>query len=170
MTIKANAKGGYLTLQASTDEGVGSAVIRYLEGPDAKVSHIDIVLPTPNHTPFAVLISGWLLGARSDGGVQVRPPNYAKFTYVRRMRVWVPDERAAYSFLAAQIGKPYNRAAILDFFLHRDRCFTMDQASWFCDELFYAFALAGGTQMLHDANPCGLSPECLILSDKLEDV
>jgi hypothetical protein len=48
---------------------------------------------------------GRLLGARLDGGVQIRPPNYEKF--VERV-VIVPyyKERAYWDFLKAQIGKP----------------------------------------------------------------
>ncbi len=167
--------GGYLYLLASTEGGALSSLIRYFSGPNVKVSHIDAVMPTDKRFISAAwrdrrLRPGALVGARFSGGVQVREPGYGKFTYTRRMRVWVPDVSAAYRFLAAQIGKPYAKRAIVNFFLHRSRPFEMEQPEWFCDELFYAFALAGGTQLLHDANPSCLSPAELLLSDCLEDV
>ena len=55
---------------------------------------------------------GRLLGARLDGGVQIRPPNYEKF--VERVVIAVPyyKERAYWDFLKAQIGKPYDKLAL----------------------------------------------------------
>ena len=68
------------------------------------------------------------LGARLDGGVQTRPPNYEKWSRV------VPyyKERAYWDFLKAQIGKPYDKLAIFAFAVDRD------WRSWFCDELVAA--------------------------------
>ena len=56
---------------------------------------------------------GRLLGARSDGGVLIRPPNYEKFARVERVVISVPyyRERAYWDFLKAQIGKPYDKLA-----------------------------------------------------------
>ena len=55
---------------------------------------------------------GGLLGG--DGGVQIRPPNYEKFSRVERV-IAVPyyKEHAYWDFLKAQVGKPYNKLAIV---------------------------------------------------------
>jgi len=56
---------------------------------------------------------GGLLGG--DGGVQIRPPNYEKFSRVERVAIAVPyyKERAHWDFLKAQVGKPYDKLAIV---------------------------------------------------------
>jgi hypothetical protein len=62
----------------------------------------------------SVMDDGRLLGARLDGGVQIRPPNYEKFSRVERVVISVPyyKERAYWDFLKAQVGKPYDKLAI----------------------------------------------------------
>ena len=155
-------KSGMLVSQFSTEAGLGSAAIRYLSG--SSVSHVDLVVPEDMRVGMVWLKKGWLLGARLQGGVQQRPPNYAKFTCTVRVGVQVPDVKAAYAFAVRQLGKPYNKRAIVDFFLHRDRKFTPDQPAWFCDELNYQIVAAGGLQLLDTENPLNLTPQEELLS------
>lgn len=136
---------GLLISQFSTDDSFGSATIRYFS--NGTVSHVDLVLPT-----------GELLGARLKGGVLIRPANYHKFTYTKRLGVVVPDIEAAYEFALKQVSKPYNWKAILDMSLHRSRPFTPNQSSWFCDELNYCIYMAGGVRLLDIDNPLNLTP------------
>jgi hypothetical protein len=151
-----------LVSQFSTEAGLASATIRYLTVSD--YSHVDLVIPEEMQVGKTSLRKGWLLGARFRGGVQQRPPDYAKFTRTRLLGCVVPDIDAAYAFAVAQIGKPYNSGAILDFFLHRDRKFTPDQTSWFCDELNYSIYAAGGLLLLDTKDPLRLTPEEEMLS------
>jgi hypothetical protein len=85
----------------------------------------------------SVTDDGYLLGARSDGGVQIRPPNYEKFSRVERVVISVPyyKEKAYYDFLKAQLGKPYDIKSIVAFAFNRD---WREQDAWFCDELVAA--------------------------------
>ena len=155
-------KSGMLISQFSTEAGFGSSVIRYLS--DSTVSHVDLVIPQDMCIGGIQLKKGWLLGARLHGGVQQRPPGYAKFTRALRVGVEVPNVEAAYAFAAQQIGKPYNKRAILDFFLHRERSFTPNQPAWFCDELNYQIVAAGGRLLLGTENPLKLTPQEELLS------
>jgi hypothetical protein len=77
---------------------------------------------------------GGLLGARLDGGVQIRPPNYEKSSCVERVVISVPycKERAYWDFLKAQIGKPYDKLAIVSFAVNRN---WRETDAWFCNEL-----------------------------------
>ncbi len=153
---------GRLVSQFSTEAGLGSAAIRYLS--DSSVSHVDLVIEEDRNLGGVTLKKGWLLGARLHGGVQQRPPEYAKFTRTVRMAVEVPDVDAAYAFAARQIGKPYNKRAIVNFFLHRKRAFTPEQPAWFCDELNYQIVAAGGLLLLGTENPLNLTPQEELLS------
>ncbi len=165
-------KSGLLLAQFSTENGFASAAIRYLTASD--VSHVDLVVPrrigleyydafhAPPTTPEG------LLGARLNGGVQLRPSNYAKFTRTARLGCIVPDIGAAYKFAFDQIGKPYDKGAILDFFLHRKRKFTFDAPDWFCDCLNYAIFWKGGKKLLNCDNPEGLTPAEEMLSPDLQ--
>jgi hypothetical protein len=85
----------------------------------------------------SVMDDGRLLGARLDGGVAIRPPNYEKFTRVERVVISVPyyKERAYWDFLKAQVGKPYDKLAIVAFAVNRD---WRETDAWFCDELVAA--------------------------------
>jgi hypothetical protein len=142
---------GTLTSQFVTEGDASSALVRYLS--DGEVSHVDLMLPT-----------GELLGARLRGGVAIRPPGYRPFTKIIQVSCQVPDVDAAYLFATQQVGKPYNKRAILDMVLHRARLFTANQASWFCDELNYEIYLAGGVQLLNTLNPLWLTPQEELLS------
>lgn len=141
---------GVLCAQFSTERGIGSSLIRWASA--GRFSHVDLV------------VAGGLLGARLDGGVRVRPMGYAKFTDISRVSVPVPDIRGAIDFAYDQIGKPYAKGAIVDIILHRERPFSMDQKSWFCDELLYATVMAGGVELLNTSNPFWLTPWEVYLS------
>lgn len=99
-------------------------------------SHVDAVIPPG----LSWAPEGWLIGARSDrvggkpAGVQVRPPDYAKFA--ARVRFSVPatdaQEGAFYDFLHKQVGKPYDRSAILGFVTGRN---WRKDGQWICSEV-----------------------------------
>ena len=86
-------------------------------------SHVDCVMP-----------DGRLLGARLEGGVAVRSPDYEVFERV--CRVGLPVEYSMASgwaeWLLAQVGKPYDKTAIAAFAAGRD---WQEPDSWFCSEL-----------------------------------
>jgi hypothetical protein len=63
---------GAITLQFVTSRDPESWAIRTFQR--GWCSHVD-----------SVMDDGRLLGARSDGGVQIRPPNYEKFSRVERV-------------------------------------------------------------------------------------
>lgn len=116
-------------------------------------SHVDAVLP-----------DGSLLGARSDHvggkppGVQIRPLGYTKFT--KRVLMTVPaqpgGEAEFYTFLEAQVGKPYDVEAILAFFVNRD---WRKDDSWICSELV---AAAG--------EHAGIFPKLYVAANKITPV
>lgn len=93
-----------ISLQFAAEDGLSSDLIKYFE--HGAFSHVDAVLP-----------NGDLLGARLDGGVQVRKPGYAAFS--RTLRVDLPaDDLTAqrfYAFLQSQVGKPYDMGVIAAF-------------------------------------------------------
>lgn len=158
-------KSGMLVSQFSTEGDFGAAAIRYLTVSD--ISHVDLVLPWDVTVKGAWYRKGSLLGARLVGGVQIRPVGYAKFTRTVTVGCTVPDIDAAMQFALAQVGEPYDKGAILDFFLHRmhkDRHFNTDQSSWFCDELNYSIYSAGGVNLLGADCPKNLTPQMELLS------
>ena len=100
-----------------------------------RYSHVDLVLP-----------DGRYLAARSADGVQIRAPGYDADRLLAEIFVAVPATReqadAFYASALAEIGKPYDYGAILDFALGSLRqVFPAEPdawrspASWFCSEL-----------------------------------
>lgn len=172
---------GLLVSQFSTEDGWGSALIRYLSVSD--FSHVDLVVPRDLIHAFAKFVrdpetrrslEAWsdpegLLGARFTGGVQLRPTNYAHFTRSVRMGCVVPDAPAGYAYGFAQIGKLYDKGAIVDFFLHRKRKFTFDAKAWFCNCLNYAIFWKAGKRLLNCDDPLGLTPQEEYLSPDLKE-
>ena len=116
-----------ITLQFVQMDDPGSKAIEIFERGWA--SHVD-----------AVLANGMLLGARSDSiggkppGVQIRPPDYEAFAkkQVVSLSTTAQQETDWLNFLYAQIGKPYDKTAILAFPFGRD---WHEDGSWFCSEL-----------------------------------
>ena len=113
-----------IVLQFVSGEGIESEAIEaYSHG---VVSHVDAVMP-----------DGKLLGARLEGGVQIREPDYEKFD--RIVRVQVPTLPTVvddfYDWLKTQIGKPYDIAAIAAFGFGRN---WREDGTWYCAELIAA--------------------------------
>jgi len=116
-----------IQLQFVCGNAISSRTIAWFSA--GHLSHVDAILP-----------DGRLLGARSDHvggkppGVQVRHPGYAK--WVSRIIMTIPTDQTKqdkfYDFLRMQIGKPYDRLAILGFLFNRD---WRDDDSWICSEL-----------------------------------
>lgn len=77
------------------------------------------------------------IGARAVGGVKARPVNYANFTKDIRFRVPCTQGQydAAWAFINAQLGKPYDYTAIGGVLFDRDWHSTL---KWFCSELWAA--------------------------------
>ena len=92
-----------------------------------------------SHVEF--LIDGKTIGARSDGGVQVRDINHYTTDY--RFKADCTDEQydTAVAFLMAQVGKPYDFLDILGIMADRD---WHDPNRWICSELWAAVMEAGG--------------------------
>src|SRR5579871_6548493 len=109
-------------------QDLGSEVIEWFG--HGLVSHVDAVMP-----PFTA--GADLLGARYDGGVKIRPFDYANFTRVVRLELDATEDEAAgfYSEIRGEVGKPYDRRGILAFALGRD---WRDPSAWFCSELVAA--------------------------------
>lgn len=119
-----------ITLQFATEASLGSWAIRvYSRG---RASHVDTVMP-----------DGRLLGARYRGGVAIREPDYARFSWSKRIELPATDSVAsAYAaFLEAQLGKPYDLDAIAAFTLDRD---WRRPDTWFCSEIVCAGLEASG--------------------------
>jgi uncharacterized protein YycO len=119
-----------IKIQFVCESAIASQTIAWFS--QGHLSHVD-----------AVLDNGDLVGARSDSvggqlpGVRVRPPNYLEFSH--RVVMAVPakatENVAFYSFLRSQLGKPYDKKAILGFLLNRD---WREPDSWICSELMSA--------------------------------
>jgi hypothetical protein len=155
-----------VVIQLSTESGIGSAAIRYLS--NSPYSHIDFVLPPGLKLPDGTTTKGGeLLGARMSGGVQVRPPNYVKFTkvqrYICRAAPW-----AVYEYAISQIGKPYDVGGIVNFFSH-DRNWH-DPDKWFCSELGEAAFEHEWEPLIIVEDSDQVTPRDLTLSVKLEKI
>lgn len=119
-----------MRLQFVAEDSLTSWGIRYwTAGP---FSHVD-----------SVLEDGRLLGARADAvggadpGVQIRKPDYTKFSRVTQVElVASPAQEAAFeAFQRAQLDKPYDDTAIWGFAADRN---WREDDSWFCSELILA--------------------------------
>ena len=101
-------------------------------------------------------VPGGYLGAHARGGVAMRPVGYdaAPGMVERFYALEVSDEQAAafHAYLAAQLGKPYDFAAIADFvgaaFIHpvsvRAEGAWLEPHAWFCSELMAAALIHAG--------------------------
>jgi hypothetical protein len=123
-----------ITLRFIRGHGVGSGLISWFGG--GLYSHVDYAMP-----------DGTWLGARSDrvggkpAGVQIRPADYV--TPIRQLTLALnttPEQgRDHYAFLFSQIGKPYDKMAILGFIVGRN---WEDPGAWICSELQCAAAIS----------------------------
>ena len=92
-----------------------------------------------------VLPDGTLLGARGDGGVQIRKPDYAPFSAKLRVRIATDKANAIYAAARSQIGKPYDYEAIAAFAFDRNWRAT---DHWFCSE-YWAWSIETGLFFPH---------------------
>jgi len=86
-----------------------------------------------SHAEFVDTDRGITLGARSIGGVKVRP--YAKDRYSRVEQFTAKGILQAYEWARTQIGKPYDFSAIAGIAIDRN---WRDETKWFCSELVAA--------------------------------
>ena len=117
----------FLTAQFVGGKGLASLAIE-LKGA-GPYSHVDMVCD-----------DGRLLGARSDEcggqppGVRIRPQGYEEWNAIAQISIPCTDAQhdAAWAFWMAQIGKAYDKTAILAFVFGRD---WENPEDWFCSEL-----------------------------------
>lgn len=138
--------------QFSTQNDLSGYLIRY--GTRSRWTHVDAVLP-----------DGSLLGSTLDGGVQIRPPTYAKFSETLTTYIETDCADRFYEKLHSQIGKPYDWRAIISFGLgERD---WRETDSWFCSELqIWAMEQAGffDRQLLVQENRLSPRDQLLLFS------
>jgi uncharacterized protein YycO len=148
----------WATIQLVTTSGLISWAIR--RATFSQFSHVDYVLD-------AGTAHEQLLGAHWGGGVQIRQPNYEKFTTRRRLAVDVTDEtkRLLENFLFQQVGKPYDTGAIANLLIQRQ---WRAEDKWFCSELIArAFEQAGAPLLNPHMEVWRISPRDLQLSPYL---
>lgn len=115
-------------------------------------SHVDTVMP-----------DGTLLGARLDGGVQIRSADYLGSEPVLRIEVPAGDPMTAkyYAGALSQVGKPYDSQGILGFVFGRN---WRSPDSWYCSELVAAKLEECGYFPFPLASPSNkITPPALIL-------
>jgi len=117
-------------------KGLSSSLIKI--GTFSKWSHVDLMTR-----------DGKLLGARMDGGVQIREAGY-DVPFVEQAYVDVPltasREEAVWRFALEQVGKGYDMSAILGIAFRRD---WREDDKWFCSELVAAAFEAAGKPLLN---------------------
>lgn len=113
-----------LTLRFVTDSSIVSTLIRKKTWCD--YSHVDLILD-----------DGTALGARTSGGVAIRPYNYAKFSAIALFTVDLTTEQKFLieGFAKAQVGKAYDYGSIAGILFHRD---WRNTDKWNCGELIAA--------------------------------
>ncbi len=120
------------------------------EGDDIASQAIRLYQHSPATMPYthvdAILEDGTLLGARLEGGVLVRNPGYAKFTFTRKVIIPCSAAQSAlyYHYLLGQVGKPYDVEAILALALPIVPRDWREEDSWFCSELDMAAKVKAG--------------------------
>lgn len=134
MWTGASSKVAIVTLQFIAERDPISWAIRTHTCSD--YSHVDLVMPD----------GSGLLGARAEGGVQIRPVGYIKAERVVRVSYPVANLPAGMEWITKQIGKPYDYEAIGGILLHRD---WRQGDSWICSELQARFSEVCGTPWLN---------------------
>jgi uncharacterized protein YycO len=117
-------------------------------------SHVDIKTPT-----------GWL-GARSNGGVQIRPWNYCQVKSQETRTITLPPEQELIimNWFTSQIGKPYDYLAIAGMPFRKD---WRNEDRWFCSELIAAGFQQTNTPLLNTNHLNRVTPRDLYLSPLL---
>jgi len=138
-----------IVLQFVEGSGFGSGMIKWFG--HGAYSHVDSVLP-----------DGRLLGARNDAvggvkpGVRIRPADYVASENVSRVVLLVGDRMRDdyYAFIDAQLGRAYNKTAILAFAFGAE---WSNPEAWFCSQL-----VAAGLQA------CGYLPKLSEPANKID--
>jgi hypothetical protein len=127
--------GTYLNLRFITESDIISDAIRVETW--SPFSHVEFILD-----------DGTYLGARSSGGVAIRPSDYCKPTREERYAIPCTQEQkdAIIAYAMSQIGKPYDYTDIVGILIHRD---WRSEDSWICSELVAAACEKGGLPLLH---------------------
>lgn len=117
-------------------------------------SHVEIWTPT-----------GWL-GARSSGGVQIRPWDYTTVVKedIRTITLDPDTEVKLMNWFNAQIGKSYDYTALIGMPFRRD---WHEDDKWFCSELVAAGFEAVGVPLLDAAELDRVTPRDVYLSPLL---
>jgi uncharacterized protein YycO len=119
-----------------------------------------------SHAEFVNLEAGTTLGARCTGGVQVRPCSWDHYSRIEQFSA--PNISHAYEWALAQVGKPYDFAAVTGIALDRN---WRSHDKWFCSELIAAaFENIGGIPLLSTRPSVGtwrITPRDLLLSRNL---
>lgn len=108
-------------------------------------------------------------GARSSGGVQIRQPDYEKFTKEERYWVEVDDVSGAeaWAWSHKQIGKPYDYADILGIVVHQD---WRSENHWICSSLTARFFEIAKSPLIRPNERIDrVTPGMCYLSTKLVD-
>lgn len=118
-------------------------------------SHVDIKTPT-----------GWL-GARSDGGVQIRPWDYTTFVCeeIRGIELDPALEAQIMEWYYSQIGKPYDYTAIIGMPFRRD---WNNSSRWFCSEYAIGGCKRFGVDLLKADHLDRVTPRDMYLSPLLK--
>lgn len=143
-----------ISIQFSSQHCWDSSIIRRVTWDSD--SHVDLILPP----------DGLLLGARLEGGVQIRVPKYSTFTSCTIMKIELPlhNQMQVYKAAMSQIGSPYDKFAILNFICHRTRDWR-ETGSWICSELIAWAFEEGGWPLLNPNVPVDhITPRDLKLS------
>ena len=133
---------GKVWLRFVTESGLTSKAIKWFTW--SKWSHVDFVLR-----------DGRFLGARLDGGVQIRAHDYLVPSIFKYAYVEVDDPRRVYGWASSQIGKPYDWRAIVGFLPRKD---WHESGHWFCSELVSA-ALEQSGHPIVDRSAFRITPQ-----------
>lgn len=144
-----------IVLQFSGNSSLTSRVIQWFG--KGEYSHVD-----------SVLVDGSLLGARSatmsgfPSGVQIRSADYQNGYKLKRVSLSCTAEQQAayYGFVMSQVGKSYDKAAIVAFVTGSNKS---DSDSWFCSELVAAALQHCGWLKPLIAPPSKIDPDALLL-------
>ena len=139
------------------EDTIFSRVINWFT--QAKFSHVGAMMI--NGQPYEVGARLFADGAKA-GGVQSRPANYAKFTRQQTLSFSVNGFQfdTFWAFIRAQMGKPYDKTAILGFLTERD---WHDPKAWFCSELITAALEKAGIIRPVPADVWKITPEMCYL-------
>jgi uncharacterized protein YycO len=110
--------------------------LRFCSGNDIASKAIMVFERSPWSHVEAVTFYGNMLGALLDG-VKSRPADYAVYAKTKTVSISATWDQVAdfWKFLVDQIGKPYDKLAIIGFAVDRD---WRKAGHWFCSELIAA--------------------------------